>query len=311
MRADDAELELFRREVSCATLLERWPAGWRLDRRGSTRRALKYRRGEGEILIINHDGHGWWDPQSAAKGDVFDLVQHLDPSLNFGQVRKELRRLVGVAPAFPETLRASLSDAPDRPVADRWKRRPRLRPGSPAWSYLCGQRRIPTSILTDAAAADIVRDGSFRTAWFAHRGADGAVSHVEIRGPDYKGSLRGGTKTLFWFDRAGEGVCRLAVTEAPIDALSLAAIDGRRADTLYLATGGGIGPGTVSALQAAMRDIAGAPGARLVAATDANRAGDRYAERLGEIAVEAGVAVERLRPIGATDWNDILQGRAG
>jgi len=311
MQADDAELELFRREVSCATLLERWPAGWRLDCRGSTRRALKYRRGEGEILIINHDGHGWWDPQSAAKGDVFDLVQHLDPSLNFGQVRKELRRLVGVAPAFPETLRASRSDAPDRPVADRWKRRPRLRPGSPAWSYLSGQRRIPTSILTAAAAADIVRDGSFRTAWFAHRGADGAVSHVEIRGPDYKGSLRGGTKSLFGFDRAGDGVCRLAVTEAPIDALSLAAIDGRRADTLYLATGGGIGPGTVSALQAAMRVIAGVPGACLVAATDANRAGDRYAERLGEIAVEAGVAVERLRPSGATDWNDILQGRAG
>jgi len=67
MRADDAELERFRREVSCATLLERWPAGWRLDRRESTRRALKYRRGEGEILIINHDGHGWWDPLSSAK----------------------------------------------------------------------------------------------------------------------------------------------------------------------------------------------------------------------------------------------------
>jgi hypothetical protein len=82
MRIGDAELDLFRREVSCAALLECWPAGWRLDRRESTRRALKYRRGAGEILIINHDGHGWWDPLSSAKGDVFDLVQHLDP--NFG-----------------------------------------------------------------------------------------------------------------------------------------------------------------------------------------------------------------------------------
>jgi hypothetical protein len=156
-----------------------------------------------------------------------------------------------------------------------------------------------------------VRDGSFRTAWFAHRGADGAVSHVEIRGPDYRGSLRGGTKTLFRFGRAGKGARRLAVTEAPIDALSLAAIDGHRVDTLYVATGGGIGPGTVSALQAAIRVIAVAPGTCLVAATDANRAGDRHAERLGEIAASAGIAVERLRPIGATDWNDILQGRAG
>ena len=140
MRADDAELELFRREVSCAALLERWPAGWRLDRRESTRRALKYRRGEGEILIINHDGHGWWDPLSSAKGDVFDLVQHLDPSLNFRQVCKELRRLINVAPTFPAALRPSLADVPDRPVAERWKRRPRLRQGSPAWSYLYEQR---------------------------------------------------------------------------------------------------------------------------------------------------------------------------
>jgi hypothetical protein len=189
-------------------------------------------------------------------------------SLNFGQVRKELRRLVGVAPAFPEALRPSLSDAPNRPVADRWKRRPRLRPGSPAWSYLSGQRRVPASILTAAAEADIVRDGPFRSAWFAHHSGDGEVSHVEIRGPDYKGSLRGGTKTLFRFGRAGKGVC---VTEAPIDALSLAAIDGRRTDTLYVATGGGIGPGTVSALQGAMRVIDDVPSARLVAATDTNR----------------------------------------
>jgi predicted nuclease with TOPRIM domain len=92
--------------------------------------------------------------------------------------------------------------------------------------------------------------------------------------------------------------------------LSPAAIDGHRTNTLYLATGGGIGPGTVSTLLGVMRVIAGAPRARLVAATDANRAGDRYAERLSEIAAEVGIAVERLRPIGATDWNDILQGRA-
>jgi hypothetical protein len=89
----------------------------------------------------------------------------------------------------------------------------------------------------------------------------------------------------------------------------LATIDGRRTDTLYVATGGGIGPGTASALQGAMRDIAGALSARLVAATNANDAGDRYAEHLGEIAAGAGIVVERLRPIGAVDWNDLLKER--
>jgi hypothetical protein len=58
-----------------------------------------------------------------------------------------------------------------------------------------------------------------------------------------------------------------------------------------------------------MSGIEDAPNARLVTATDANRAGDRYAERLSEIAAAAGIAAERLRPIGATDWNDILRQR--
>jgi hypothetical protein len=64
-----------------------------------TRRALKHRRGEGEIPIIDHDGRGWWDPLSPVKGDVFSLVQHFDPSLNFGQVLQVLRRFVGLSPA--------------------------------------------------------------------------------------------------------------------------------------------------------------------------------------------------------------------
>ena len=62
----DAELELFRQSVNCAAVLERMVGGWKLDVRESTRRALKYRRGEGEIIIVNHDGRGWWDPTGSA-----------------------------------------------------------------------------------------------------------------------------------------------------------------------------------------------------------------------------------------------------
>ncbi len=79
MSGHDAELDQFRQGVSCAVLLERATPPWQLDRKGSTRRALKYRRHEGEVVIVNHDGRGWWDPQGSAKGDVFDLVQFLDP----------------------------------------------------------------------------------------------------------------------------------------------------------------------------------------------------------------------------------------
>ena len=100
--SDDAELATLR-AVNCATVLES-VAGWKLDARESTRRALKYRR-EGEVLIVNHDGRGWWDALSQAKGDVFGRVQHLDPGLNFGHVRQVLHRLIGVAPSYPALVR--------------------------------------------------------------------------------------------------------------------------------------------------------------------------------------------------------------
>jgi hypothetical protein len=303
MSGQDAELDLFRNGVNCAALLERLPSPWVLDRKGSTRRALKYRRGAGEVLIVNHDGRGWWDTQSSAKGDIFDLVQFLDPSLNFGQVRQVLRPFVNVAPAFPEALRQKDPLTPDRPVAERWRVRPCLRPDSAAWRYLADARGLPAHVLEAAGAADAVRDGAYGSAWFSHRDDSGAVTHIEIRGPDFKGSVRGGVKSLFRLP-GSQRVVRLAVTEAPIDALSLAALEGIRADTLYVATGGGMGPGTEQALGRALAAISGVPGAILTSATDADAAGDRYAARHAEIAAAAGIAFGRLRP---TDWNELIR----
>jgi len=306
MQAEDAELEQFRRGVNCAALLEGWSPSWRLDRKESTRRALKYRREEGGVLIVNHDGRGWWDPQSTAKGDIFDLVQYLDPNLNFGQVRRELRRFVGVAPTFPQAVSGRAKIEPEVPIATRWMTRPRLRRASAVWNYLAGARRLPAKVLEAADGADILREGPYGSAWFAHRDDGNTVTHVEIRGPDFKGSLQGGTKSLFRLSRAGKRYCRLVITEAPIDALSVAAIEGIRADTLYAATGGGMGPGTVQAIERLLGQMAQWPDTLLAGATDANRAGERYAACHAELAAAAGIAFERLAPPAGTDWNDVL-----
>ncbi len=308
--ADDVELQLFRSSVNCAAILEGMVGGWKLDVRESTRRALKYRRGKGEVLIVTHDGRGWWDPLSQAKGDIFDLVQYLDRSLNFGQVRQVLRRFVGVAPTYPTAIRAKQGRGPNRPLQERWDKRPRLRPGSPAWAYLAGARCLPADILTAATAQDVVREGYYGSVWFAHR-ADGAVSHVEVRGPDYKGSLVGGHKTLFLFGQASEDLRRAVITEGPIDALSLAALESSRPDSLYVATGGGMGPGTLWVPQAMLTQLATIPDALIASATDANAAGDRYTERHAELAADAGVRFVRLRPPEGLDFNDVLKQRSG
>ena len=307
--SDDAELELFRQSVNCAAVLERIGDGWKLDARESTRRALKYRRGAGEIIIVNHDGRGWWDATGSAKGDVFNLVQHLDPSLNFGEVRKVLRRLTGLSPSYPAfTRKSAAADGRHSPAA-RWAKRKPIVPGDPAWTYLAGARALPAPVLAAAARQDCIRQGAYGSAWFAHRDEGGAVSHIEIRGPDFKGSLRGGCKSLFRFGGAARSLQRLAVLEGPIDALSLAAMEEMRADTLYVATGGGMGPGTVAAIQVLLARLRDAGGV-LVSGTDANTAGDRYAEQHAALAAESGVVFERARPPENRDWNDVLvQGR--
>ena len=58
MSEQDAEIEWLKAGVSCAAPLERLPPPWQLDRTESSRHSLKYRRGAGEILIVNHDGRG-------------------------------------------------------------------------------------------------------------------------------------------------------------------------------------------------------------------------------------------------------------
>jgi Toprim-like/Protein of unknown function (DUF3991) len=308
MSEQDAEIEWLKASVNCAALLERLPPVWRLDRAESTRRSLKYRRGAGEIVIVNHDGRGWWDPLSEAKGDIFTLVRHLDPGLNFVAARRLLHGFAGIEPAFPATLRARRTRESRLPVAQRWERRRLLSAGSPVWRYLIVRRGLSEDILLAARAADAIREGPNGSAWFAHRDNAGLLTGIEMRGADYRNFSAGGEKTLFRLAGGSGRVSRVAVCESAIDALSLAAIEQKRDDTLYAATTGGMGPATVAALRQILQDLSADPAGLLIAATDADTAGRRYAARLQEMAMQAGVRFDAiLPPDGLNDWNDALR----
>jgi hypothetical protein len=305
----DLETEQLRDKVHCAVVLERTPPPWNLDRKESTKLSLKYRRGKGEILIVSHGGKGWWDPTSDAKGDVFGLVQRLEPGLNFGHVRKRLCELAGLPPSFPIAERAGRRKEPERSVAERWAER------KPAWSssaaarYLTRKRGLPSNIVAMANITDVLRQGPAGSAWFCHFDGNGAVSHVDIRGPSYKGSLTGGAKSLFRLPPPHYGTLRrLVLAEAPIDTLSVTALESFPSDTIYAATGGGMGPGTIAAIEALLTDMAKIPSALFCSATDANGPGDRFAERHRSLAEKFSVPFERLRPpIEGGDWNDVLR----
>jgi hypothetical protein len=212
-----------------------------------------------------------------------------------------------LSPSFPIAERAGRRKASDRPVAERWADRKAVWPGSPTWRYLARKRWLPPAIIEAASAAGVLREGPVGSAWFAHFDVEGAVAHVDVRGPTYKGSLTGGVKALFCLRASASPPRRLVLAEAAIDALSIAAIEHLREDTLYSATGGGMGPGTIAALAALLGRIAMLPGALFCSATDANGAGDRFAERHRSQAEMFNIPFARLRPpFEGGDWNDVL-----
>ena len=158
--------------VGCAVVLEQAIPPWRVDARESSRNALKYRRGKGEIIIVNHEGRGWWDPGHAtAKGDVLDLVRYLQPGLSFHEARRLLLRLAGIEPAFPALVSRHRQHRVLPPAGQRWTARRPLSSGSATWRYLAGERTLPAAILKAAMQADAIREGPRGSAWFAHRDA--------------------------------------------------------------------------------------------------------------------------------------------
>jgi hypothetical protein len=292
------KLEELRDRVPCAAVLEQ--AGFSIDVKESTRKAVKYRRGA-EIVIVIHGGRGWFDPLSDAKGDVFGLAEHLE-GVSFVEALNRVAALVGVIVRDPVWSRPAGKPAYSTSVPERWATRRRPWQGSMTWRYLRSERFLPATIIREAIQSDALREGPYGSMWAAHVNDDGAVSGWEERGPNWRGFSAGGSKILF---RLGSSdAMRLCVTEAAIDAMSLAAFEGLRDSSLYISTGGGWSPAT----ETAVRKLAARPGVVLVAATDANSQGETFAGRLRDIADEVGCDWLRLTP-PAEDWNDALKAR--
>ena len=292
---EKSEIEELRARVGCAALLQQ--DGWKVDLKESTRRAVKYRR-DAKIIIVIHNDRGWFDPLSTAKGDVFDLAEHLGAQ-GFAQACAHVASLVGFVPS-PLAWQRGARPTTLHPIGDRWIRRGVPRPDSPAWRYLTVDRGIPDTVVAVAVDQGLLREGPQGSMWAAHRRADGALVGWEERGSQWRGFATGGAKGLFRFGPAAAS--RVCVTEAAIDAMSLAAIQVLRPDTLFVSTGGGWSP----ASEDAIRGLAMRADARLVAATDNNRQGDVYADRLRAIAAETGASYARSRP-HAGDWNEDLK----
>lgn len=286
-----------RARVGCSAALVQ--EGFAVDHKESTRRAVKFRRDD-DIIIVIHDDRGWFDARSDAKGDVFDLLSYLH-GIGFADALVVAGGLVSFQPAAPAWIKSARSE-PLASIADRWGDRKRPWRGSATWTYLRECRALPWQVISAAIELDLLREGPCGSMWAKHVDETGAVIGWEERGPDWRGFSKGGAKTLFRFGKADAR--RICVTEAAIDALSLAAIEQTRSDTLYVSTGGGWSPLTAHALET----LASEEGAWLVAATDNNVQGEVFADRLRQMADSAGCDFSRLRP-QSEDWNEELKER--
>jgi hypothetical protein len=295
---EKAEIEALRARVGCAAMLEH--EGFAIDLKESTRRAVKFRRDD-DIIIVIHDDKGWFDARSDAKGDVFALASYLLGG-GFSKALAAVCGLVAYKPTLPAWERPARHSRLDVSVAERWEHRMRPWGASTTWTYLTQCRAIPRHVVRKAIDADLIREGPYGSMWAKH--ADGADRVVgwEERGPDWRAFSTGGAKELFRFGAATAR--RICVTEAAIDAMSLAAIEDMRGDTLYVSTGGGWSPLTAQALEtlAAWRNT------QLVAATDNNVQGEVFADRIRQMAEVAGCDLSRLRP-RREDWNEELKER--
>lgn len=291
------EIEELREKVSCEAVLKR--SGWTIDMKESTRRAVKYRHG-GAMIIVTHEGRGWFNPLGDEKGDVFSLAMFLD-KLAFPDAADEIASLVGISLSRPQ-WKPQPSAPPAASLEERWLGRRIPSAGSDGWRYLHHDRFIPADIIREAVQQGVLREGPFGSMWAAHMDEAGRIVGWEERGLDWRGFATGGSKIIFRLGRSN--AARICVTEAAIDAMSLAAIEGMRENTVYVSTGGGWSPSTDAILVA----FAGRPGTQLIAATDANSQGDIYADRLRSIAEAAGCDWQRLRP-QSDDWNEVLKAK--
>ncbi|NTE84578.1 DUF3991 domain-containing protein [Agrobacterium tumefaciens] len=292
------DIEELRARVGCAAVLEH--EGFAIDRKESTRRAVKFRRDD-DIIIVIHDDRGWFDARSDAKGDVFALAGYLC-GIGFAEALATIADLAAFQPTAPTWEKPLHQTQTGASVADRWNRRKRPWRASATWSYLRQNRALPWQVISAAINAELLREGPYGSMWAKHVDDAGAVIGWEERGPDWRGFSTGGAKALFRFGM--NDARRICVTEAAIDALSLTAIEQTRPDTLYVSTGGGWSPLTAQALET----LASGEGAWLVAATDNNVQGEVFADRLRQMADRARCDFSRLRP-EAEDWNEELKGR--
>jgi hypothetical protein len=304
----DAELDRFKRDVH---LLR-----YAIERHGYTRCKPKSTRTShvlshpttGDKIVAKRTPDGHWVYFSVRDdrdhGTVIDFVLRRLRAASLGDARRELRAWLGSAAPDPSKWQPLARPTPvrDPRLVERAFLSARLADRS---AYLASRGLSPETV-SSARFAGTWRIGPRDNILFAHRDELGVLTGFEVKNRGFTGFSTGGTRTI-WQSCALPTDRTLVLTESAIDALSYSALHPDERNTQRYASTGG----APSAHQLAVLDrvFARLPAAcTVVAAVDADAAGDRFAEQYAELAARhPHLPFRRDSPRGEKDWNDVLR----
>lgn len=305
----DPELDSFKRHIHLVDFAcERY--GYVRDRRESSRECHVLRHDAADDkLVVRRDSDGHWTYFSVRdgrdNGTVIDFVQARG-GRGLREVREELRRYLG-SPHPQAGWSDRLRDAPRTPFPDE---------RSPAQAYARASRAdgcaylhsrgLRPQTLRDPRFADTWRIGPRGNVFFAHTDDAGALTGFEVKNYGFTGFAAGGRKTA-WQSAAGPDDRTLVITESAIDALSYCQLHPQeRARTRYFSTAGRASEAQLDVLDRIFASVQGP--ATVVGAVDADAAGHAMAFGLKALTRHHGHLVfRRDQPVGAKDWNEVLQ----
>lgn len=303
----DAELERFRRDIDLQAFAA--SKGYALDKKESSVSCRMMRHANGDKIAIGKGPSGNWRYYSfrdeSDNGDIIQFIQNRAGgwrTYSLGEVRKELRQW---------------THAPCVDAADRWQRAPEALPfDRAAIERLIAQTRLLAThpyLESRCLSPHVLSSPRFQGTWrearaqygnviFPHRDEAGFCG-FEVKNHGFTGFSSGGHKGL-WSSRTTPVDCRLVVTESAIDALSHHQLS-PHPKTRYVSFGGEQSPAQPKLLDQAISWMPA--GSVVVAATDNDQDGHKFAARLRELCTaHPHVKFERDIP-RAKDWNDDLR----
>jgi hypothetical protein len=312
-----AELERIKREIDLVDFAAN--EGYVRDKARSSRSQVVMAKGTGDgqhrMVIMRSSDDRWYyfsptHPEN--KGTILDFARRLRGA-GLAAVVTELRELLpGGGSQLPPRTPSSASAPSPHDGFDRARVLSALE-----WTtegvrstYLTKSRCVSEATLSSPRFRGTWRTDCYGNVVFPHHDDDG-VCGFEKRGAYYKGFAEGGRKALY-MSRSLPGDRALVFVEPGIDALSHFELQEQR-DAMYASIAGQPGRWQWGHIQRVLQRY---PHLEIVAAFDADAAGDRFANQLAEV---AGRCVRRERPewqlpwtipTGAKlDWNYLLQER--